>query len=123
MTDQQIDPRAAQGQGRQRWRAHSVTVNGFVRTKHSGGGNTTFVSEVSEQTKRRDHEIHLDYGKRVCTIVHIESGNRTDVPFESCNSWNPYSDEEIAALEEAELETATAPRAGNDNAKRKGAAA
>lgn len=100
--------------GAQKWRAHSVTVNGSVRTKHSGGGQATFISEVNEQTKRREHEIHLDYGKRVCTLVHIETGNRTDVPFESCNSWNPYSEEEM-------LEVQTKP--GNDNAKRKGAAA
>lgn len=82
---------------RQIIRAHSVTVNQYVRTKHSGGGNEQFVQEIADG--RRKHEIYLDFGKRICTIVHIESGNKTQVPFEGCNSWNPYTEEEMLEVE------------------------
>jgi hypothetical protein len=85
-------------------RAHSVTVENYVRTKHSGGKNEKFIQEWNPDAKRMDHEIHLDFETRLCTIVHLATGNRTGVPFEQCLSWNPYSEEEM-------LEAATAPAA------------
>lgn len=80
-------------------RAHSVTVENYVRTKHEGGRNEKFIEEYEGRSPgnpgRHVHEIHLDFEARLCTILHVASGNRTGVPFEQCLSWNPYSEEEM----------------------------
>jgi hypothetical protein len=82
--------------------------------KVHGNNSLDYVSE--KEGVRPVCEITADYTRRIISVKSLQTGQIKEVAFEQCKEWQPYTDAEQAALEEAELEKATAP-------KRKGAAA
>lgn len=71
-------------------RVQSLTLAHYAKVTRRGHDTRTYIAEWNEDGKRYEFELNADYGRRVVTIKHLDSGDMTEVGFEMCTQWNPY---------------------------------